>query len=240
MKPIISLIYTFYFLFLLMLTSCADTLIGDEGKQDEDRYLNYQTLTDLELPFEEEWAVIAGGRTHSDGGHHFITRGTGQRYAYDIAKVIDGRLVSGDGSTNEDSYTFGARLNAPSDGKIISLENNIEDNIRPGIINENINNSNLAGNYIMIDHLNGEYSLLAHFKKGTIIVSVGDTVINGQEVGKAGNSGNSTGPHLHYHLQNTPDYLNGIGLPAQFSNYYEDDVFIERGEPVRGQIVLKN
>lgn len=223
-----------------MLTSCADTLIGDEGKQDEDSYLNYQTLTDLELPFEEEWVVIAGGRTHSDGGHHFITRGTGQRYAYDIAKVTDDRLVSGDGSTNEDSYTFGARLNAPDGGKIISLENNIEDNIRPGVINENINTSNLAGNYIMIDHLNGEYSLLAHFKKGTIIVSVGDTVIKGQEVGKAGNSGNSTGSHLHYHLQNTPDYLNGIGLPAQFSNYYEDDLFIERGEPVRGQIVSKN
>ena len=240
MKHIKSIVYTFSFLSILILTSCADTLIGDEGNQDEDIYLNYQTITDLELPFEEEWGIVAGGRTHSDGGHHFITRGTGQRYAYDIAKVVDDRLGSGDGSVNEDAYTFGARLNTPGDGKIIALENNIEDNTRPGIINGNINDSNLAGNYIIIDHLNGEFSLMAHFKKGTILVSVGDTVIKGQEVGKAGNSGNSTGPHLHYQLQNTPELLNGIGLPAQFANYYEDDVFIERGEPVRGQRVTKN
>ncbi len=240
MKLNTSIIYIFYLLFILMIISCADSLIGDNGKQDEDIYLNYQTKTDLELPFDEEWYVSVGGRTHLEGGHHFITRGSGQRYAYDIGKVVNGSYFSGDGGTNEDTYTFGARLNAPGDGKIIALENNIEDNVRPGTVNENINDSNLAGNYIMIDHLNGEYSFMAHFKKGSIIVSVGDTVVKGQEVGKAGNSGNSSGPHLHYHLQNTPEYLNGIGLPAQFVNYYADDRFIERGEPVKNQIVKKN
>ena len=240
MKHTKSIICIYSILFILILTSCTDTLIGDDGNLDEDIYLNYQTITDLELPFEEEWFIGSGGRTHSEGGGHFFERDTGQRYAYDMGKVVDNRGASEDGSTNEDSYTFGARLNAPGGGIIISLENNIEDNIRPGVINGNINNSNLAGNYIMIDHLNGEHSLLAHFKKGTIIVSVGDTIIKGQEIGKAGNSGNSTGPHLHYHLQNTPEYLNGIGLPAQFTNYIADDALIERGEPARGQIVAKN
>ena len=240
MKLNSSKIFIFYFLFILILSSCTDTLIGDEGKLDEDIYLNYQTITDLEFPFEEEWFISVGGRTHLEGAHHFITHGSGQRYAYDIGKIVNGKYYSGDGGSNEDTYTFGARLNAPGDGKIIALENNIEDNTRPGIINDNINQSNLGGNYIMIDHLNGEYSLLAHFKKGSIIVSVGDTVVKGQEVGKAGNSGNSTGPHLHYHLQNTPENLSGIGLPAQFINYYADDILIERGEPVRNQKVRKN
>jgi len=233
-------IKTIYFIVFLVLTSCTDALIGDEGKFDEDLYLNYQTKTELELPFEEEWHISAGGRTHLEGGHHFITHGSGQRYAYDIFKVVDGSGYSGDGGTNEDTYTFGARLNAPGEGKIIALENNIEDNSKPGTVNDNINSSNLAGNYIMIDHLNGEYSLMAHFKKGTIIVSIGDTVTKGQEVGKAGNSGNSTGPHLHYHIQNTPNYLDGIGLPAQFKNYNENGTLIERGEPVRSQTVRKN
>ena len=227
-----------FFAFILILISCTDALIGDEGKQDEDIYLNYQTKTDLELPFEGEWLISAGGRTHLDGGHHFITRGSGQRYAYDIFKVEDGSANSGNGGENEDAYTFGARINAPGKGKIISLENGIEDNVRPGALN--IQQGSAAGNYIMIDHLNGEYSLLAHFKKGTIVVSVGDIVNQGQEVGKAGNSGNSTGPHLHYHLQNTPDLLDGIGLPAQFKNYYADDALIESGEPVRDETVRKN
>jgi hypothetical protein len=240
MKHIKSITYSFYFLLTLILTSCADTLIGDEGKQDEEIYLTYQTKTDLELPFEEEWYVFAGGRTHLDGGHHFVTRGTGQRYAYDIAIVIDGSSFSGDSSKNENHYCFGKRLNASGDGKIIALKNNIDDNYVSGSVNSDINDSNLAGNYIIIDHFNGEYSMLAHFKKGTIIVSVGDMVTKGQEVGKAGNSGNSTGPHLHYHLQNTPEYLDGIGLPAQFISYFSDDVLIERGEPVRDQSIRKN
>lgn len=234
-------IYTIFSIVITILfISCTDTLLGDQGKQDEDIYVNYQTKTDLELPFEEEWYVSVGGRTHSEGRHHFITRGSGQRYAYDIGKIVDESYYSGNGGTNEDTYTFGARLNAPGDGKIIALENNIEDNSRPGVINDNINDSNLGGNYIIIDHLNGEYSFLAHLKKGSIIVAVGDMVVKGQEIGKAGNSGNSTGPHLHYHLQNTPNYLDGIGLPAQFKNYYEDDVFTEKGEPVKGQLIRKN
>ncbi|MBL4668139.1 MAG: peptidoglycan DD-metalloendopeptidase family protein, partial [Flavobacteriales bacterium] len=187
MKHIKSITNSFYFLLTLILTSCEDLLIGDEGKQDEEIYLTYQTKTDLELPFEEEWYVFAGGRTHLDGGHHFVTRGTGQRYAYDIAIVIDGSSFSGDSSKNENHYCFGNRLNAPGDGKIIALENNIDDNYVSGSVNSDINDSNLGGNYIIIDHLNGEYSMLAHFKKGTIIVSAGNMVTKGQEVGKAGN-----------------------------------------------------
>jgi len=235
MKQIKILNYTLFSLFVLALTSCSDTLIGDEGKLDEDIYLNYQTITDLELPFEEEWYVFNGGKTHFEGAHHFTTRGEGERYAYDIVIVIDGRVSTGDGSENEDHYCFGKRLNAPGDGKIIEIENNIEDN-QPG----NLNRNQPGGNYIIIDHLNGETSIMAHLKKSSIIVSVGDTVVKGQEIGKTGNSGNSDFAHLHYQLQSSTGLFNGLGLPAQFLNYYEDNIFIERGEPVRGQKVRKN
>ena len=202
---------------------------------DEDIYLNYQTKTDLELPFEEEWYVFNGGKTHLEGAHHFTTHGGGERYAYDFLIVIDRRITAGDGSKNEDHYCFGKRLNAPGAGKVLEIENNIEDN-RPG----DKNNDQPGGNYIIIDHLNGETSIMAHLKKGSVIVSVGDTVIKGQEVGKAGNSGSSSAPHLHYQLQGSSGLLNELGLPAQFLNYYEDSVFVERGEPVRGETVRKN
>ncbi|PCJ94742.1 MAG: hypothetical protein COA50_10115 [Flavobacteriaceae bacterium] len=243
MKHIKLFTYTFFIVFILTLVSCTNTLIGDEGKLDEEIYLNYQTRTDLELPFEEEWYTFNGGKTHFEGAHHFTTRGGGERYAIDFLIVVDieestgilRKMHSGDGRQNEDHYCFGKRLNAPGDGKIIEVVNNVEDN-QPG--NENRNRP--GGNYIIIDHLNGEHSIMAHLKKESIIVSVGDTVVKGQEVGKAGNSGASSAPHLHYQLEGSSGSLNELGLPAQFNNYYEDNIFIEKGEPVRGEKVRKN
>jgi len=233
-----------YILFILAITSCTDTLMGDKGELDEDIYLNYQTVTDLELPFEDEWFVVNGGKTHFEGAHHFTSRGEGGRYAIDFLIVQDTILpdgtvrkknYTGDWRQNENHYCFGKRLNAPADGKIIDLVNTIDDN-QVGTTN----NDQPGGNYIIIDHLNGETSILAHLKKGSIIVAIGDTVVKGQEVGKAGNSGASDRPHLHYQLEGTSGQLGGLGLPAQFLNYYEDDTFVERGEPVRSQEVRKN
>ncbi len=244
MKPTRPLIIFLFINFVLVLTSCTDTLIGDGGTLDEDIYLNYQTITDLALPFEEEWFVFNGGKTHREGAHHFTSRGGGERYAIDFVIVVDtelstGSIVrnihSGDGTKNEDHYCFGKSLYAPGNGKIIEVLNNIEDN-RPGIQNRD----QPGGNYITIDHLNGETSIMAHLKKGSIIVAVGDIVVKGQEIGKTGNSGYSSAPHLHYQLQGTSGRLGGLGLPSQFINYYEDDIFTEKGEPVRAQKVRKN
>ncbi|WP_306353723.1 M23 family metallopeptidase [Flavobacterium sp. '19STA2R22 D10 B1'] len=233
MKRIKSIGYIFTFAFILATTSCADTLIGDQGKYDEDIYLNYQTKTVLELPFDEDWYIVAGGKS-LEQNHHFAPN-RHQRYAMDIVKVVNRYAYSGDGTKNEDHYCFGKRLNAPGDGIIVAVENAIEDNV-PGVLNTKQG----LGNYIVIDHLNGEYSFMLHFKKNSIIVALGDHVIRGQKVGQAGNSGNSTGPHLHYHLQTTTALSTGVGLPVQFLNYYANNELKERGELLTGQIVRKN
>ncbi|MDY8136056.1 M23 family metallopeptidase [Aquimarina sp. 2201CG5-10] len=233
MKYIKLFASTFFIIFILSFSSCTDILMGDEGKLDEEIHLSYQTITELELPFENEWYVVWGGRSAIQN-QHFYSRN--ERYAIDVLQIVNGVSFTGDGTQNEDYYCFGKRLNAPGTGKIIAMENNIEDNI-PGALNRD----QPGGNYIIIDHLNGEVSVMAHFKKNSIIVSIGDTVEKGQEVGKAGNSGNSTEPHLHYHLQTTSESpSDGIGFPIQFTNYYENDVFIGRGEPVRGQKIRRN
>ncbi|WP_289665324.1 M23 family metallopeptidase [Flavobacterium panacagri] len=233
MKQIKFLGCFFAIIFMFLFASCADMLMGDEGKYDEDVYLNYKTKTVLELPFEDDWYIVAGGKS-LELNHHF-TPNRHQRYALDIVHVINRRGNTGDGTKNEDYYCFGKRLNASGDGKIIAMENTIEDNV-PGIKNS----KQSFGNYIIIDHLNGEFSFMLHLKKNSIIVKVGDTVKRGQQVGLAGNSGYSTGPHLHYHLQSTSSLATGVGLPMQFQNYYADDVFTERGEPITSQIVRKN
>ena len=57
------------------------------------------------------------------------------------------------------------------------------------------------GNHVIIDHGDGIYTLYAHMAKDSITVMSGDTVAQGQVIGKIGNSGNSTGTHLHFEMR---------------------------------------
>ena len=69
------------------------------------------------------------------------------------------------------------------------------------------------GNAIVIKHANGKYSQYAHLSK--INVSVGSTVKTGQNIAKSGNTGNSSGPHLHFEIRTTPNYGSALN-PASF------------------------
>ncbi len=93
------------------------------------------------------------------------------------------------------------------------------------------------GNHVILDHGNGEYSFLAHLQKGSVAVEVGDEVEVGTFLGLCGNSGNTSEPHIHYHLQDTPTFGKGRGMPAQFVDYLADGVPVERGEPVKPQVI---
>lgn len=61
------------------------------------------------------------------------------------------------------------------------------------------------GNYIIIDHGNDKYSYLTHFKYQSIIVHEGDDIKQGDVLGLVGHSGNSSEPHIHFHVANSPD-----------------------------------
>jgi murein DD-endopeptidase MepM/ murein hydrolase activator NlpD len=193
------------------------------------RFLEYDTQADLRLPFTDEWTVFWGGRT-LEQNYHAANRE--QRFAYDIVVVRDGSTHTGSGRSNEDYYCFGRPIVAPAGGSVVTALDGIEDNV-PGEMDSPV----LAGNHVVINHGNSEYSFLAHFKNGSLRVRQGDTVAQGDTLGLCGNSGRSSEPHLHYHLQNTPDLMNGEGLPAKFRNYYANDELVRRGEPVQGERV---
>lgn len=57
------------------------------------------------------------------------------------------------------------------------------------------------GNYVIIEHSDGNYTLYAHMAQGSITVTAGDSVKQGQVIGKMGHSGNSTGTHLHFEVR---------------------------------------
>lgn len=76
----------------------------------------------------------------------------------------------------------------------------------------------IAGNHVVVDHENGEFSIYCHLSEGTIGVAVGERVRRGQVIAKVGNTGNSGGPHLHFQLMDSPDFMTANGLPVTFED----------------------
>jgi hypothetical protein len=192
------------------------------------RFLDYQTKTPLRLPFDGAWFVVWGGRTLAQNRH---ASSPDQRFAYDIV-VQKGTTHQGDGTTNEQYYAFGQPILAAGAGTVRMAADGVPDNV-PGKVDE----VHPAGNHVIIDHGNGEFSFYAHLKMGTVRIKPGQHVEQGEILGLCGNSGRSTEPHLHFHLQTTAQPFQGEGLPAFFLNYVADGKPVERGEPVQGQTV---
>jgi murein DD-endopeptidase MepM/ murein hydrolase activator NlpD len=192
-------------------------------------FLEYQTRTPLRLPFEGDWYVFWGGRTVEQNYHAAYPD---QRFAYDIVVRRDGSSHSGDGTAVEQYYCWGRPILAPGAGTVVTAVDTLPDQ-RPGSMDP----THPPGNHVIVDHGNGEFSLLAHMRRGSVAVRPGQRVESGQKLGECGNSGNTSEPHLHYHLQNGPTFGAAQGLPAQFNGYLADGQPVARGEPVKGQTV---
>jgi len=76
----------------------------------------------------------------------------------------------------------------------------------------------IAGNCVIIDHGNAEFSALMHLQHGSVTVEVGSTVRQGQVIARLGNSGHAFGAHLHYQLQDGPALFRANSLPVKFDN----------------------
>ena len=72
------------------------------------------------------------------------------------------------------------------------------------------------GNYILIDHHDGTYTLYAHGQAGSICVSPGQTVSQGQQIMRVGSTGNSSGAHLHFEVRVSPGGFNNRVNPRNY------------------------
>ena len=92
----------------------------------------------------------------------------------------------------------------------------------------------LAGNYVIARGAAGVV-LYAHLRNGSVRVSPGQSVREGDVLGAVGNSGNTSWPHLHVQLMDGPDPLVARGLPLEFSGYERFSggrwIAVERGMP---------
>lgn len=196
-------------------------------------HLDYGTKAALQLPMtppkQGAWYVAWGGR---DAIHNKHVVAPDQRFAYDFVVMEGGRVFRGDGTRNEDHFCFGQTIVAPAGGMVVTATDGEADN-RPG---ENTAKT-APGNHVIINHGQGEHSLIAHLRSGSVAVKAGQRVSAGDAVGECGNSGKSDLPHLHYHLQTGAAYKEGLGLPTFFNAYFLGGRFIERGEPRRGDLL---
>ncbi|GGD47541.1 peptidoglycan DD-metalloendopeptidase family protein [Paenibacillus nasutitermitis] len=182
-----------------------------------------QTQLAYDLPFKGEWYVFWGGENVLVNYHYELES---QRYAYDIVQIKDGYSYKGDAKKNESYYAFGQELIAPQDGKVVHVVNDIKDNEPVGVMNA----EQPLGNVVVIDHGNGEFSFLAHMKKGSAVVKVGDQVSQGDPIGQCGNSGNSSEPHLHYQVSDKQDLFDGKSIRVQ----WKGGLSLPQGETVKG------
>lgn len=203
--------------------------VRPEAQEYPSTFLDYAPKARFTLPFQGEWLVFWGGRTLGENQHAAVRA---QRFAYDIVKVKDGKTHKADAKALADYYCYGQPILAPADGIVVTATDSLPDQA----VGER-DPLHAAGNHVVIDHGNSEYSLLAHLQPHSLRVKQGQRVKRGDVLGLTGNSGNTSEPHLHVHLMNKPSMDDADGLPMPFDGYLLDGKVVEHGEPKRFQLV---
>ena len=186
-----------------------------------------RNTTKMHLPFKGVWSVFWGGDT-KELNYHVVS--AAQKHAFDIL-IFDstGKSYKGTGQNNSDYYAFGKELLAPCDGEVVLVVDGVKDN-KPGILNPTY----IPGNSVIIKTVNNEYVFFAHFKQHSILVKEGDRIKRGTLIGLCGNSGNSSEPHLHFHLQNAEDMNSAMGIKCYFENLKVNGIGKMDYSPIKG------
>ena len=192
-------------------------------------------------PSKTKLLFPVAGRTYVAVAASFHTPhrwGSIEEFAVDIVMLTDGGSTHrGDGTRLADYAVFGAPVRAAAAGKVVAASDSMPDNAamlkRVGETDEayltrllqgqsSLLASGMAkvlGNHVVIDHGNGEFTMYAHLKQGSVRALPGAAVRAGEAIGTVGSSGNSTEPHLHFQICDTPDIAACRPIPPQFIGY---------------------
>ena len=185
-----------------------------------------------DFPLAGSWFIGAGQAMHHH--HRWVVP---EEFALDIARLGDGGDTHrGDGTSLPDYYAYGQAVLAAADGVVVAVESSIPESAamlrQPGEQAEAYEKRIMemqagllargflyaAGNYVVIGHEGGEYSFYGHLQPASVSVRKGDRVRRGQPIARLGNSGNTTEPHLHFHVTDGPDPILSAGVPIRFRN----------------------
>ena len=151
-----------------------------------------------------------------NGGLHL-----GQRFAIDWNGMdAQERWIVGNPDVNTSWVFYGRPVQAVAAGRVIAavdrFPNQIPNHPRPVTLRE------ADGNHVILALGHGRYAFYAHLKPGSVRVRRGQRVRAGQLIARLGNSGSSTGPHLHFHVMDGPSPLASDGLPFVFKRFHLD------------------
>lgn len=159
----------------------------------------------------------------------------GQSHAIDLVAEPDGahRPVYGTGKAmrgSEEYPAFEEPVYAMVDGTVVRSSDWRRDHLSrsnwfgylymsvEGIVRELGGPSSVIGNHVTIRSDDGAFATVAHLKKGSAEVAVGDRVRAGQRIGLCGNSGNSSEPHVHAQLSDRKSFNVAQGIPFVFAD----------------------
>ncbi len=193
-----------------------------------------------------DW-MAGNGPSHSSGHRRALipVRGRAaiaQRFAIDWVRLRpDGRTFSGDQASNRSYRAYGAEALAVADGVVAAVKDGIPENV-PGPTSRAVPMTleTLAGNYVTVDIGGGRFAFYAHFQPRSLRVKKGDRVRRGQVLGLVGNSGNSTEPHLHFHVSDSPSPLGSEGVPYVMPSFETRGVPGEPPRAHRNELPLEN
>jgi hypothetical protein len=189
-----------------------------------------RNTTSLLLPFNGSWNVFWGGDTKELNYH---VESAAQKNAFDFL-IFDqsGKSYKTDGKTNEDYYAFGREVIAPCKGDIVLVIDGVKDNVLG-----QMNLFDVGGNTIVIKSENNEYLVFCHFKHQSIKVKEGQKVEQGQILGLCGNTGHSSEPHIHFHIQNIEDINQATGVKCYFMKIIVNGQSKNNYSPIKNEIV---
>ena len=206
----------------------------------------------VDFPLRGEWRAVntPAQRVPSHGTDYF-----GQRYAFDFVQTdSSGSRFCRQGLLRHALtivpaaafFCWDQPVHAAFGGRVIAIGDGWPDRLRVNLVWELVRGTllaqppgtndyrPLAGNFVLLEGDVG-VALYAHLRAGSVRVRPGQTVAAGDVIGSVGNSGNSTMPHLHFHVMDGPDPLAASGVLCAFASYerFVDGAWmpVDRGLP---------
>lgn len=198
----------------------------------------HDNKTDLHFPLQGAWWAIQA----ADWSDRHKQEVFSQTYALDFVKLgSDNTFFQGNGMSVEDHYSWDQPVYATAGGKVAYVCADMPD-LQPGMPpNPRMFRDDprrLLGNAVAISHANGEFSFFGCLQQAAIAVNEGEMIRRGALIGRVGSSGNSPGPHLHFHLMEGPNPFIDQGLPVKFSHFSAGGQYFEKPMTIPTRMIV--